>query len=144
KDHPHVRPDWLILPEQATNVQAVTSRLIAIDSDIAGADIEVAIGRRPKTTSSLWSAPMDDATITSNYFMKEEWFDIAMFGAAWRLMSGRDIGRATIDSQPQPRSAEEVPPGFAASTATFLKRQRDARLNEEIIKLKARWPLRRH
>ncbi len=69
--------------------------------------------------------------------------DIPPMGAAWRLMIARDVKRSFGEGQGEPRRAEEIPPGFAGSIATFLKRTRDQRLADEVVRLRALHPIRR-
>lgn len=96
----------------------------------------------------LLSAPFtvttwDDTTdLESDVGLPASMLDIPPLGAAWRLMTSRDIKRSFGEGQGEPRRAEEIPPGFAGSVATFLKRTRDARLSEEAARLQAAYPLR--
>lgn len=69
--------------------------------------------------------------------------DVPPIGAAWRLMMARDVKRSFGEGQGEPRHAEEIPFGGAGSVATFLKRTRDQRLADEIIRTKAIYGIRR-
>lgn len=68
--------------------------------------------------------------------------DIPPLGAAWRLMTGKEVIRSSIEIQGQPRRAEEVPPGAALQTGQAIKRLRDQRISEEAMRLRRDWPIR--
>lgn len=63
-------------------------------------------------------------------------------GAAWRLMSSKEVGRTNLTAQPEPRKAEEVPAGHMASVAAQLKKLRDDLIDEERWTLMNRYPLK--
>jgi hypothetical protein len=63
-------------------------------------------------------------------------------GAAWRLMSAKEVGRTNLTAQPEPRKAEEVPAGHMASVAQQLKKLRDDLIDEERWTLMNRYPLK--
>lgn len=67
---------------------------------------------------------------------------IPPYGAAWRLMSAKEVGRTNLTAQPEPRKAEEVPAGHLASVAAQLKKLRDDLIEEERWTLMNRYPLR--
>jgi hypothetical protein len=139
-----LRVDQWALTHYSTNINgsALDEADLRIQTNYGGtSDLIVVVAATPVATASLWD---DDDTTLSALSIPENWADIVLMGAAWRLMLTRDVGRSLIDAQPEPRRAEEVPIGASGSIATMFKRSRDARINEEIIKLKARWPLRRH
>jgi hypothetical protein len=66
--------------------------------------------------------------------------DIPPLGAAARLVAPREVKRAATDSQPESRTAAEVPPGANRSAAGTLLQIRDARLHEEAARLNQRYP----
>jgi hypothetical protein len=66
--------------------------------------------------------------------------DIPPLGAAARLVAPREVKRAFTDSQPESRTAAEVPPGANRSAAGTLLQIRDARLHEEAARLNQRYP----
>lgn len=66
--------------------------------------------------------------------------DIPPLGAAARLVAPREAKRAATDSQPESRTAAEVPPGANRQAAGTLLQLRDARLHEEASRLNQRYP----
>lgn len=66
--------------------------------------------------------------------------DIPPLGAAARLVAAREVKRAFTDSQPESRTAQEVPPGANRDAAGTLLRIRDDRLREESARLNQRYP----
>lgn len=66
--------------------------------------------------------------------------EIPPLGAAFRLLSGRDIKRSFLDRQPEPRRAEEVPPGAATqSMAPIVQAYYDA-IDREALRLISKYP----
>lgn len=100
-------------------------------------DVRVVLALPFDTT--VWENTTD---LVDDVGLAESMLDIPPIGAAWRLMSGRDIKRSFGEGQGESRRAEEVPAGFAGSIATFHKRTRDARLSDEAVKLLGRHPMR--
>lgn len=68
--------------------------------------------------------------------------DIPAIGAAARLLSSREARRSQVDAQPEPRQAQDVPPGSARSAAAQLFALRDRRIKEESSKLSRLYPSR--
>jgi hypothetical protein len=68
--------------------------------------------------------------------------DIPAIGAAARLLSSREARRSQVDAQPEPRQAQDVPPGAARSAAAQLFALRDRRIKEEVAKLSRLFPSR--
>lgn len=83
-----------------------------------------------------------DATDVEALGLTTSMTDIPPFGAAWRLMSTKEIGRTNLTAQPEPRKAEESPAGHMASVAAQLKKLRDDRMDEERWTLIQRYPLK--
>lgn len=69
--------------------------------------------------------------------------DLVELGALMRLSAIRDAKRNFIESQPQPRRAEEVPNGAWMDTAAGLRALRRDRIAEERARLQSLYPLRR-
>lgn len=116
----------------------------------SGAGI-VLTGYRPTQARDLRvvvSQPFDTSTWEDNTDLEEDCglpasaVDIPPMGAAYRLIMSKDIRRAFGEGQGEPRRSEEIPPGFSASTATYLRRERDRRLGEEAMRLLSLYPLR--
>lgn len=83
-----------------------------------------------------------DATDVETLGIATSMLDIPPIGAAWRLMSAKEIGRTNMQAQPEPRRSEEVPAGHIASVAAQLKKLRDDRIDEERWTLMQRYPLK--
>jgi hypothetical protein len=66
--------------------------------------------------------------------------DIPPLGAAARLVAPREVRRADYGSQPEPRRAEDVPPGTARNAAAGLLALRNQRLMEESDRLRSAYP----
>lgn len=84
-----------------------------------------------------------DATTLATIGLTATMEDIPPLGAASRLMVGREVKRTFGEGQPESRRAEEVPVGSSSGTATYLRRETTRRINEECIRLRAQWPMRR-
>lgn len=99
--------------------------------------------------SITYAKPFDlstfaDATdVEATVGMSDTQFDIAVYGAAWRLVIGREIKRNFMEEQPDPRTSAEVPPGAIANSGRVMKALRDERLREEMNRLRARFPFRK-
>lgn len=68
--------------------------------------------------------------------------DAALYGAAARLLIDREAQRSAVESQPEPRQAEEVRAGHAIQTGAAYRQLADRRLAEEAMRLRARYPIR--
>jgi hypothetical protein len=75
--------------------------------------------------------------------MPNNMHDIPAYDAAYRLMATKEVVRANLMAQPEPRTAEEVPPGHLTSAANALRKVRDDRIAEEVLRLRERYPIRR-
>ena len=84
----------------------------------------------------------DNLDVVSEVGLTTSMLDIAPLGAAWRLMSAREVQRTSPNAQPEPRRAEETPAGHMQSTAQQLKQLRDIRMSEESIRLQEMYPVR--
>lgn len=87
----------------------------------------------PFTVSTFADATDVEATCGLAFSMT----DIPPYGAAWRLLAPREIKRTFTESQPEPRTSEEVPAGAALRTAAGMKALRDQRIVEEADRLAA-------
>jgi len=65
--------------------------------------------------------------------------DCLYYGTMYMILMPEETQRADFDAQPQPRNAEEVPPGFLAQTALSFKALHDQRKQVEAAKLAKRW-----
>lgn len=78
--------------------------------------------------------------VTSVSGLADTALDIPPLGAAARLTAPREVKRAATDSQPESRTAADVPPGTNRAAAGTLLNIRDARLREEASRLYQRYP----
>lgn len=65
--------------------------------------------------------------------------DIVPMGAAARLVLGREIKRNFFESQPDPRKAQEIPPGAVINSVKGLQLLYMQRRDEEAAKLRRTW-----
>ena len=70
--------------------------------------------------------------------------DIPPFGAAWRLMSGREVRRSLTEAQGQVADLTNVPGGYQIKASSEFKQFRDARLRDAAWRLRALYPLGRN
>lgn len=68
--------------------------------------------------------------------------DLPPIGAAIRQAMGRDVKRAFLESQPDPRRAQEVPPGVTQGAIQTLRRMFDQGVAEERQRQIQRYPYR--
>lgn len=66
--------------------------------------------------------------------------DLPPMGAMIRLVAPREVKRSTTDSQPESRTATEVPPGTSRNTAGGLMQLRQVRIREEAARLAQAYP----
>lgn len=81
-------------------------------------------------------------TLLSSLGLTETMLDIPAYGAAARVLLGREPQRTEIGASPTSRIGEEVPNGAAAGTARTMQSYRDQRLAEERQRLQERYPPR--
>lgn len=92
-----------------------------------------------KTGFTSFAAVTDNATVSG---LPVTAYDLPPMGAALRMLVGREIRRNDITSQGDTRRAEEVGPGSAAASWRGLAALRQTRINEEVAKLAAQYPVR--
>jgi hypothetical protein len=134
--------DWPVIPrslwrfEQAADTTDFVSgkQLVLLAQAEAGRDVRVSY----KLGFTALAALDDD--LATDAGLHTEAHDIVPLGAAIRLMAGRDIKRTHLDAQPEPRRAEEVPPGSASQAMRPLLALFDERVSEERGRLARRWP----
>lgn len=102
-----------------------------------------------QTVSVLYATPFvlttfTDATdLVDDIGIPSSALDIPPLGAAWRLLSTREVSRTNIESAPEPRVAQDVPAGHIIQTARQLKQIRDERIGEEGRLLNHRYGMKR-
>lgn len=91
--------------------------------------------------TSFDTIPFDLTTdVVADVGLPQSATDIPPYGAAWRLMVGREVSRTFGEGQSEPRNATEVPPGAAMNASRVLLDIRTRRLEEEHRKLLATYP----
>lgn len=127
---------WTVLRELDTADFASGSAIQLLGSYPTSGVARVKIAQRFDVSEWENDTSIGDIGLTSSME------DIPPIGAAWRLMSAKEVGRTDMTSQPEPRKSEEVPAGHIASVAAQLKKLRDDRIEEERWTLMQRYPLR--
>lgn len=127
---------WAVIPDQDTSNFASGTALELLGNYPTSGTARVKVSQ--KFDVGVW----DDTTVVENLGLTSSMTDIPPIGAAWRLMSAKEVGRTDMTAQPEPRKAEEVPAGHMASVAAQLKKLRDDRIEEERWTLMQRYPLR--
>lgn len=101
------------------------------------------------TVSIIYSVAMrppdafgDSVDLLATMGFDPSWADIAPYGAASRLLIGREAVRNITESAGESRKAGDVPPQAIAQVANEFKAFRDQRLNEASRTLKAMFPIK--
>lgn len=81
----------------------------------------------------------DTADVNDDLLLSDSLLDIPPYGAAWRLLSTREVKRTDTGAQGEPRLAQEVPAGEISTAAARLKLIRDQRLEDEATQLRSAW-----
>lgn len=129
--------DFTIRRKLPTSSFASGSALFIASELASAASLQVVV-QKPFVTSTF----ADATDIETTCKLPVNLHDIPPYGAAWRLLSTREIKRTFTDAQPESRLAAEVPPGHTDQTAARLKRLRDDRIEEEAGRLRSKTPLR--
>lgn len=132
-DWPRLRR-WDLLLNQDTAVFASGRALQLYAAPAAGRTLRITYAAE---FSALTSTSVDVATDTG---LPAGAHDIPPIGAAGRLLAAREARRSSLDSQPESRQAQEVPPGTARSASAQLFALRKQRIVEEAARLSAQWP----
>jgi hypothetical protein len=83
----------------------------------------------------------DDSVIAMGMDSSE--LDIAPYGAAWRLASGREIRRMLTESMGNTADMANFPPGYMIKTAEEFKMLRNSRLQDAEERLLQQYPVKR-
>jgi hypothetical protein len=108
-----------------------------------GGDVRIVVALKPQVTDvngALILSAVSDTVATLG--LPSSMTDVLALGTALRLYQPRDIDRTTRQAQGESRFAQEVPVGGITQTAMGLSRIYDKRLNQEIDRLRARYPIR--
>lgn len=125
---------WRLVRNQSTSVFASGFGLVLYEGGAPGRNIRVVY----KAPYAELTALSSDAQTTAGLPATAN--DIPPLGAAARLVLGREVKRAFTDSQPESRTAQEVPPGANRQAAGGLIQLRDDRLREESARLNQKYP----
>lgn len=134
-DWPHLSR-WAFLSGQDTAVFASGKALRLYEMPAPGRTIRIVYAAPLGTLSTLTD------TVETTTGIPSTAVDIPAIGAAARLLSARESRRSQLDAQPEPRQAQDVPPGTARSAAAQLFALRDRRIKEETAKLSRLYPSR--
>lgn len=132
KSWPRVR-GWVLARNQSTTDFASGKSLTITDVSAPGRTVRVQYSA-PFTTLSALSTDLNTTGLPTTAY------DIPPLGAAARLTAPREVVRARIDVQPEPRRAAEVQPGTSQRAAGGLLALRNQRLVEEAARLSMQYP----
>lgn len=127
---------WQVLRDEDTSLYASGTAIELLGEFPTSGTMRVKLSQ--KFDVSTWT----DATDVESLGLASSMVDIPPIGAAWRLMSTKEIQRTNLTAQPEPRLAAEVPAGHTASVGAQLKKLRDDRIEEERWTLQERYPAR--
>jgi hypothetical protein len=92
-----------------------------------------------------WFAPLgqfenlSDIVVTTTGLQPSA-IDLPPLGAAIRLVEGREVKRNFIESQPDPRRAQDVPPGAVLNSTRGWIARRQSRIDAESDRIKRQFP----
>lgn len=110
----------------------------------------VALGDTPSESTSVQliaampfsTVPFTESTDVATIGLTESLCDLAVMGAAVRLIHGMEAGRTDRTSQGESRRAQESPPMYATQAASGLERRYMERMRAETQRLQAFYPIR--
>lgn len=85
--------------------------------------------------TSVWTFATD---LVADVGLSADMQEIAKWGAAWRLVSGREVRRLFTESEGEGRKAEEVPVQANLSAGRVFKQFRDMAYSASVMKLRQR------
>jgi len=118
-----------------------------IRQNAAGLKLQLENAIPAGTLTVMYAADFDTstfvgATALTTVGIEERLHDVVRYGVLGRLLDLREPERSQRGSQPDPREAEETRVLDTARQAQALKARRDLRIEEEIERLRNRWPIR--
>lgn len=137
---------WTSFPyrvERSANTQAFPSGAALYVTSAQG------VFDAPRTLHITYAAPIDvdtsfqDTDCLHITGMDYSDLDIAPYGAAWRLASGREVRRMLTEAQGQNSDLTNFPAGYMIKAAEDFKQLRDSRLQDAIERLRSQYPIRR-
>lgn len=104
---------------------------------------------RSGKVSALVTIPFDVSTaplvdtedLVEDYGLEQSMLEVVELGVKMRLLGDQEIGRSARNQQDEPRRAEEVPSGAALQTAQTIRSNYDRRFNQEVTKLRTKYPM---
>jgi hypothetical protein len=103
----------------------------------------------PRTLRVTYTTPIDvDTTFSGSdqlgaMGVSSSEIDIPPFGAAWRLVSAREVRRTLTEAQGQVADLANIPAGYQIKAGGEFKQFRDSRLRDAAWRLRAVYPLSR-
>lgn len=132
KDWPRLTR-WMLARNQNTGDFASGLALQLFEGGYPGKAIRVQY-KAPFTAFTALTSTLTDAGLPATAA------DIPPMGAMVRLVAPREVKRSFTDSQPESRTAAEVPPGTSRNTASGLMALRQSRIREEAARLARAYP----
>lgn len=129
--------NWNLSRNQSTDDFASGAALLINEVIFTGSTIRV---QYSKAFSSLSSSAT--SSVEAQTGLPSSAVDILHLGAALRIFSTREIARNYMGAQPDPRRAEEVPPGATSASVRDLRLLHDRRVKEEAARLITLYPLK--
>lgn len=65
--------------------------------------------------------------------------EVAKYGAMYRVVGAREVKRTFREAVSESGEAEAIPPGFSTQTASWYKKMRDERYNQEVARCAGRF-----
>jgi hypothetical protein len=97
---------------------------------------QVEVARVFDTSSIVEDSDLATFEVTSGLL------ELIELGVKMRLMADAETGRSQREAQDEPRRAEETPPGAVLTASDMTARRYMKRRNQEIHRLRARYPMR--
>jgi hypothetical protein len=132
KDWPRLTR-WMLARDQQISAFASGLALQLFEGGYPGKTIRVQY-KAPFTLFTSLTSTLADSGLLSTAS------DLPPMGAMIRLVAPREIKRSFTDSQPEARTAAEVPPGTSRNTAAGLMQLRQVRIREEASRLARAYP----
>lgn len=134
-DWPVLRPDEYWVDQAANTTDFSTGVALFLRSSIcSGRTIQVSYRAGFTHLTNL----ADDVLTVSG--LHAEAHDLPPMYAALCMLAGREVKRSFLNSQPEPRRQEEVPPGAANQAMRPLVEMFYSRLDNEVARLKRKFP----
>jgi hypothetical protein len=120
---------WDIMRDMPTSAFSSGAALVLKQAGYPGRSVQV----RYRDVFGQFVNPTDDAQTVA--FLPDTMVDLPPMGAAIRLVTPRDVKRTFVETQGEPRRAEEVPAGSVVNTLRPLMDLRQLRIMAEQARL---------